>query len=170
MKRSAVFLDRDGVLNKDTGYLFRPADLIWIEGAREAVKAINDAGYLAFVVTNQSGIARGLYEESDVEKLHAWMAEEFAISGARIDKFEYCPHHPDGLVERYRRTCPRRKPSPGMITDLAVQYDVDLSRSILVGDKDRDLEAAHRAGIAGYRFKGGNLCTLIKSLLSKHPA
>jgi len=80
------------VLNKDTGNLFSPVGLIWIEGAREAVKAINDAGHLAFVVTNQSGIARGLFGESDVQKLHARMAEELATSGAHIDRFGYCPH------------------------------------------------------------------------------
>lgn len=168
MKKSAVFFDRDGVLNRDAGYVFRPADLIWTEGAREAVKAINDAGYLAFVVTNQSGIARGLYEESDVQKLHAVMAEELAKLGAQIDRFEYCPHHPDGIVERYRGTCRRRKPEPGMITDLAAQYNVDMSRSFLIGDKDSDLEAARTAGLTGYRFGGGDLCAFVKSLLSKH--
>jgi D-glycero-D-manno-heptose 1,7-bisphosphate phosphatase len=168
MKRPAVFLDRDGVLNKDTGYVFRPEDLIWTEGAREAVKAINDSGYLAFVITNQSGIARGFYEERDVQKLHALMAEELAKLGARIDKFEYCPHHPDGVVEQYRKTCPRRKPGPGMITDLAAQYDIDVRRSFLIGDMDSDLEAARTAGLTGYKFEAGNLCAFVKSLLSKH--
>jgi D-glycero-D-manno-heptose 1,7-bisphosphate phosphatase len=102
IKRPAVFLDRDRVLNEDTGYVFDPGKLKWIEGAQEAVKAINEAGYFAFVVTNQSGVARGLYGESDVLALHAWMADELAKMGARIDDFAYFPHHPEAIVERYR--------------------------------------------------------------------
>jgi len=169
MKKPAVFLDRDGVLNEDSGYVFRPADLKWVEGAREAVKAINEAGYLVFVVTNQSGVARGLYEESDVQRLHAWMANELATIGARIDAFEYCPDHPDAVVERYRRASVRRKPGPGMITDLISRYDVDTSRSLLIGDRQIDMEAAHAAGIKGYLFSGGNLCTFVRSILASKP-
>ena len=103
LRRPAVFFDRDGVLNHDSGYTFEAGKLQWIEGAREAVKAVNDAGYFAFVVTNQSGVARGFYEESHVHALHRWMADEMAAIGAHIDAFEYCPDHPDGTVERYRR-------------------------------------------------------------------
>ena len=165
MKRPAVFLDRDGVLNEDTGYVFDPQKLKWIEGAREAVKAINDAGYLAFVVTNQSGVGRGLYDEADVLTLHAWMADQLAKAGARIDDFEYCPDHPEATVERYRRTNVRRKPGPGMIVDLVARHNVDISGSILIGDKESDLEAARAAGIKGYLFPGGNLLAFVTSIL-----
>ncbi|MBR0843882.1 HAD family hydrolase [Bradyrhizobium liaoningense] len=165
MKRPAVFLDRDGVLNEDTGYVFDPAKLKWIEGAQAAVKAINEAGYFAFVVTNQSGVARGLYGETDVQALHIWMANELAKMGARIDGFEYCPDHPEAIVERYRRVNGRRKPGPGMIDDLVARHNVDLSGSILIGDKETDVAAARAAGIKGYLFLGGNLLTFVTSVL-----
>ena len=161
LRRPAVFFDRDGVLNHDSGYIFEPSKLKWIDGAREAVKAVNDAGYFAFVVSNQSGVARGLYEESDVQALHRWMADEMATLGAHIDAFEYCPDHPEGTVERYRRVSDRRKPAPGMITDLLGRFRVNADDSILIGDKAGDLEAARAAGLKGYLFSGrqpGGLC------------
>jgi HAD superfamily hydrolase (TIGR01662 family) len=96
LRRPAVFFDRDGVLNHDMGHVFEASKLKWIDGAREAVKAVNDAGYFAFVVSNQSGVARGLYQESDIRSLHRWMADEMALMGAHIDAFEYCPEHPEG--------------------------------------------------------------------------
>jgi D-glycero-D-manno-heptose 1,7-bisphosphate phosphatase len=165
MKKPAVFFDRDGVLNEDTGHLFRPEQVKWTEGAREAVKTVNDAGYFAFVVTNQSGVARGLYEEEHVLALHRWMADEFAKVGARVDAFEYCPYHPEAEVDRYRRVSDRRKPEPGMIIDLLDRFHIDRARSVLVGDKPSDLEAARAAGIAGYLFPGGNLEEFIRRVL-----
>lgn len=166
-RRPAVFFDRDGVLNQDIGYLFESHRLIWIDGAREAVKAANDMGYLAFVVTNQSGVARGLYEEAHVQQLHDWMAAELGKIGAHIDAFEYCPFHPEGSVERYRQVSPRRKPSPGMITDLLERFPVDIERSFLIGDQPTDLEAARAAGVRGYLFSGPNLEVFLKPLLQR---
>jgi D,D-heptose 1,7-bisphosphate phosphatase len=165
LRRPAVFFDRDGVLNHDSGYIFEPSKLKWIDGAREAVKAVNDAGYFAFVVSNQSGVARGLYEESDVRALHRWMADEMASLGAHIDAFEYCPDHPEGTIERYRRVSDRRKPAPGMITDLLGRFPVDADDSILIGDRAGDLEAARAAGLKGYLFSGGNLEAFVKQYL-----
>jgi D,D-heptose 1,7-bisphosphate phosphatase len=165
LRRPAVFFDRDGVLNHDTGYIFEAAELKWIDGAREAVKAVNDAGYFAFVVSNQSGVARGLYDESDVEALHRWMADEMTMMGAHIDAFEYCPDHPEGTIERYRRVSDRRKPAAGMITDLLGRFPVNADDSILIGDKASDLEAARAAGLRGYLFSGGNLETFVKQHL-----
>jgi D,D-heptose 1,7-bisphosphate phosphatase len=165
LRRPAVFFDRDGVLNHDSGYTFETSKLRWIDGAREAVKAVNDAGYFAFVVTNQSGVARGLYEENDVQALHRWMADEMAVIGAHIDAFEYCPDHPEGTIEQYRRVNDRRKPGPGMITDLLERFPVKADASILVGDKPGDLEAARSAGLRGYLFSGGNLETFVKQHL-----
>lgn len=166
-RRPAVFFDRDGVLNRDIGYLFESHRLIWIDGAREAVKAVNEMGYYAFVVTNQSGVARGLYEEADVQKLHDWMAAELGKIGAHIDAFEYCPFHPDGTVERYRQVSHRRKPSPGMINDLLERFAVDVERSFLVGDQPTDLEAARAAGLKGHLFPGSNLELFLKPLLQR---
>jgi D-glycero-D-manno-heptose 1,7-bisphosphate phosphatase len=170
LRRPAVFFDRDGVLNHDSGYTFEAHRLQWIDGAREAVKAVNDAGCFAFVVTNQSGVARGLYEESDVQALHRWMADEMATMGAHIDAFEYCPDHPDGTIERYRRLSDRRKPGPGMITDLLSRFTVDTARSILIGDKETDLEAARAAGLKGHLFSGGNLQAFVQQHIPRKPA
>jgi D,D-heptose 1,7-bisphosphate phosphatase len=169
LRRPAVFFDRDGVLNHDSGYTFEAGKLQWIEGAREAVKAVNDAGCFAFVVTNQSGVARGFYEESHVHALHRWMADEMAAIGAHIDAFEYCPDHPDGTVERYRRVNDRRKPGPGMITDLLGRFPVNADASILIGDKPSDLEAARAAGLQGHLFPGGNLESFVRTHLPRRP-
>ncbi|MEH2518967.1 D-glycero-D-manno-heptose 1,7-bisphosphate phosphatase [Bradyrhizobium sp. AZCC 1610] len=165
MKRPAIFFDRDGVLNEDCGYVFEISKLKWIDGARAAVKLANDAGYFVFVITNQSGVARGFYEESHVEAIHAWMAHDLAKIGAHIDAFEYCPYHPQAPIERYRQVSNRRKPAPGMINDLLDRFPVDVSRSSLVGDKLTDLEAARAAGIKGYLFRGDNLEHFLKSIL-----
>lgn len=167
MKRPAVFFDRDGVLNEDRGYVFEIRKLTWIDGAREAVKTANSAGYFVFVVTNQSGVARGFYEETHVEALHKAMNDELAMIGANIDAFEYCPDHPEAVLDRYRRISHRRKPAPGMINDLLGRFPVDVGRSILIGDKPTDLEAARAAGIQGYLFSGGNLSHFLRPLL--HP-
>jgi D-glycero-D-manno-heptose 1,7-bisphosphate phosphatase len=166
MKRPAIFFDRDGVLNEDSGYVFEIDRLKWIDGAREAVKVANDAGYLVFVVTNQSGVARGLYEETQVEALHKWMEADLAKIGAHIDAFEYCPYHPEAPIERYRQVSSRRKPAPGMINELVERFHVDVSRSILIGDKPTDLEAAQAAGIRGYLFSGQNLAHFLTSILA----
>jgi D-glycero-D-manno-heptose 1,7-bisphosphate phosphatase len=170
LRRPAVFFDRDGVLNHDSGYTFEAGKLQWIEGAQEAVKAVNDAGYFAFVVTNQSGVARGFYEESHVHALHRWMADEMAAIGAHIDAFEYCPDHPDGTVERYRRVNDRRKPGAGMITDLLARFPVNADKSLLVGDNPSDLEAARAAGLQGHLFSGGNLEAFVRMHLPHRPA
>ncbi|MDF0497963.1 D-glycero-alpha-D-manno-heptose-1,7-bisphosphate 7-phosphatase [Bradyrhizobium yuanmingense] len=166
MKRPAIFFDRDGVLNEDDGYAFDPSKIRWVEGAQQAVKAVNEAGYFAFVVTNQSGVARGFYEEQHVRNLHEWMSRELAIVGAHIDAFEFCPHHPDGLIERYRVLCNYRKPQPRMIRPLLERYSVDLHASFMIGDKQSDLAAAEAAGIAAYLFAGPNLHTFIAPLLT----
>lgn len=165
LRRPAVFFDRDGVLNHDSGYTFETDKLEWIEGAREAVKAVNDAGYFAFVITNQSGVARGYYEEHHVVTLHRGMADQLAQVGAHIDAFEFCPDHPDGSVARYRRVSDRRKPGPGMITDLAQRFPIDMARSMVIGDKGSDMAAAKAAGIAGHLFEGGNLEAFLKQRL-----
>lgn len=165
LKRPAAFLDRDGVLNEDTGYVHRVDQVRWVDGARDAVRWLNDAGYFVFVVTNQAGIARGYYSEDHVNDLHDWMNLELYKSGAHIDCAEYCPYHPEGTVERYRRISDLRKPAPGMINKLLAEWPVDVARSFLVGDRPSDIDAASAAGIRGHLFSGGNLLDFIRKLL-----
>jgi D-glycero-D-manno-heptose 1,7-bisphosphate phosphatase len=164
-RRPAAFLDRDGVLNVDRGYVYRREDFEWLPGAIAAIKRLNGAGYLVFVITNQSGVGRGLYTEDDVQALHRWIADELAAAGARIDGFEYCPDHPEATIERYRRVSPRRKPAPGMILDCLARWPVDVARSFLVGDKPEDMAAAKAAGIPGHLFQGGDLLRYVEAII-----
>jgi len=165
LHRPAVFFDRDGVLNIDDGYTHRPDDLRWNPGAVAAVRAVNAAGWYAFVVTNQAGIAHGNYDEAALDRFHRHMDERLAEAGAHIDEYAYCPFHPEAKLEAYRRESTHRKPGPGMILDLLSDWPVDRSRSFLVGDKDSDLEAAAAASIGAYRYAGGDLHMLVAEAL-----
>ncbi|MBF0103400.1 MAG: D-glycero-beta-D-manno-heptose 1,7-bisphosphate 7-phosphatase [Desulfobacterales bacterium] len=157
----AVFLDRDGVINKDFGYVYTPDRIIFIDGAIDAVKFLNSLGLLVIVVTNQSGIARGLYTEAQFKELTQWIDNQFMLSGAHIDATYYCPHHPEAAIEAYRIQCECRKPAPGLI-DLAVKdWNIDLSKSFLIGDKPRDIQAAQAKGIPGYLFNQQNLLSFV---------
>ncbi|HXW28137.1 MAG TPA: HAD-IIIA family hydrolase, partial [Xanthobacteraceae bacterium] len=133
-ERPAAFLDRDGVLNVDHGYVFRPRQLTWIPGAVDAVKWLNDRGYYVFVITNQAGVARGYFTEDDVRRFHAHLAGELRSAGASIDDFRFCPHHPEAIVTSYRAACHWRKPQPGMILDLLQHWPIVIHRSFVVGD------------------------------------
>jgi D-glycero-D-manno-heptose 1,7-bisphosphate phosphatase len=166
-RRPAAFLDRDGVLNRDIAYLHRAEDFFWIEGAIEAVKTLNAADYLVIVVTNQSGVARGFYEEAAVNALHAWMNEQLAQHRAHIDAFYYCPHHPQAKVAHYARDCDSRKPGPGMLLRAMREWPVRREGSFVIGDKEADMEAARRAGIPGYLFTGGNLQRFVERMLGQ---
>lgn len=166
-RRPAAFLDRDGVLNVDIGYANQPDQIRWIDGAVEAVKMLNGLGYYVFVVTNQAGVAHGYYEESDVRALHEWFNLELGAQGAHIDDFRYCPHHPDAARSEYKVACKDRKPEPGMIRDLLERWPVDQQRSFLIGDRQKDLDAASAAGIPGFLFEGGNLMAKLSTVLSE---
>ena len=156
--RKVLFLDRDGVINKDVSYLYKIADLQWVDGAKEALKLAHDSGYELIVVTNQSGVARGYYKETDVQILHDYMGNELFKAGAPILHFYYCQHHKDG-------NC--RKPKPGMILQAIKDFDVDVEHSFLIGDSQRDVDAAEAAGVKGYLFTESNLLHFMKKIL-KH--
>ena len=167
--RGAVFLDRDGVLNQDKGFVCRPEHFQWMRGAQDAVRWLNESGFYVFVVTNQSGVARSYFTEDDVIRLHWWIGAELARSGAYIDAFRYCPHHEQAVLPQYRKACNCRKPRAGMITDLMASFPVDRARSILIGDSERDLEAANNAGIPGFKFVGGDLKEFVQEILTRPP-
>jgi D-glycero-D-manno-heptose 1,7-bisphosphate phosphatase len=169
-RRPAAFLDRDGVLNRDGGYVHRSEEFEWIAGARQAVKLLNDRGYWVFVVTNQAGIARGFYQPADVERLHRWMNAELQRSGAHIDRFYYCPHHPDVADEIYGGDCDCRKPKPGMLLNAMRDWPVDPARSFLIGDRPADIQAARSAGIAGYLFETDELAVAVRRIIEFEPA
>jgi D-glycero-D-manno-heptose 1,7-bisphosphate phosphatase len=167
MKRPGAFLDRDGVLIVDCGYPHRPDQLILIPGAAEAVKRLNAAGYVVVIVTNQSGVARGLFSEEVMHGFNALLVARLAEAGARIDAVYACPFHAEAVDDRYRHPDhPDRKPNPGMLLKAVAEHDLDPARSLMIGDQPSDMEAARRAGVVGYRFEGGNLDDLVVAALS----
>ncbi|MEW5878935.1 MAG: D-glycero-beta-D-manno-heptose 1,7-bisphosphate 7-phosphatase [Pseudomonadota bacterium] len=147
MKRRAAFLDRDGVINVDLGYVVRQEDFHFVPGTLEAARVLADRGFALVVITNQSGIARGLYSVDDFQRLTRWMRERFAEAGAPLAGVYFCPHHPTEGQGQYRVNCTCRKPAPGMLLAAAHELGLDLARSVLFGDRRSDLEAAHAAGV-----------------------
>jgi len=145
--RKAVFLDRDGVINADAGYLVKPEDFRFLPGVFDAIRRLDQAGYAVVVVTNQSGIARGFYTEEAYLASQAWLMKTFEDRDAPIEAVYYCPHHPDKGTGPYRIECDCRKPAPGLILRAADELGIDLGSSAIVGDKIRDVEAGRRAGI-----------------------
>ncbi len=143
----ALFLDRDGVLNEEVGYLYRPEDVRWVEGAFSLCRTAMALGYRLIVVTNQSGIARGMYTESDFHALTRWMQEEFARAAVAVDGVYFCPYHPEHGVGEYRREHEDRKPGAGMLLRGAREHGLDLGRSVMVGDRCSDVAAANAAGL-----------------------
>ena len=167
--KPAVFFDRDGTLNVDKDYLHKIEDFEWMPEAIEAIKYVREQGYLAIVITNQSGVARGYYPEADILAIHEHMNAELKKHGTCLDGLYYCPHHPDGAVPEYRRECDCRKPKPGLIEQARRDFPIDLGLSYMVGDSQRDLECARRAGVPEQHlllYKGGSLLSLLEGSIN----
>ncbi len=153
MSNKAVFIDRDHTLIEDPGYISAPEAVKLLPGVELALKSLSQAGYKIVVVTNQSGIARGLLTEETLEKIHAEMRRQLSEKGAHLDAIYYCPYHPEGTIERYAGESDLRKPQPGMLLQGSRELDIDLSQSWMVGDSPRDIEAGQRAGCRTIRVR-----------------
>lgn len=157
-RRPALFLDRDGVINVEKNYLHKVSDFEWIEGVKSVIKRRNDLGHSVIVVTNQAGVAKGLYEEADIWRIHQYIQNELHAIGAFVDAFYYCPYHEHAIVPRYKiKGHPDRKPNPGMLLKAAHDHPINLSQSSLIGDMPHDVAAAAEVGVKGYLFNGGDL-------------
>lgn len=155
MINRAIFLDRDGTLNEEAGYIAAPEQFKLFGFAAEAVRLINEAGWRAIVLTNQSGIARGYLTEEFLLQTHKLMEDSLRLQGARLDAIYYCPHHPDFGQPPYRRDCDCRKPKPGLIEKAAKEFDLDLTGCFVIGDRYRDVEMGHAAGASSVMVMTG---------------
>jgi D-glycero-D-manno-heptose 1,7-bisphosphate phosphatase len=142
-----VFLDRDGTINKEVNYLYKPEDFVFIPGTIEAIKTFHELGYKVIVITNQAGVARGYYNESDIKILHNYIDMLLKKEGTYIDAYYYCPHHPHGSIDKYSIICNCRKPNIGMIEQAAADFGINLAESIMIGDKEIDIQTGKNAGI-----------------------
>ena len=150
MANKAVFLDRDGTINVEKNYLYRIEDFEFLPGTIEALKILQDAGYLLIIITNQSGIARGYYTEDDFHILNDWMLDTLKKQGISIAKVYYCPHHPEGIIGKYRVNCNCRKPKLGMFMTAKEDFDLDFNECFAIGDKIRDCSICESTGCCGF--------------------
>lgn len=146
-KNKAVFIDRDGVINEERNYVHRIDDFVLLAGVLDGLKLLNGAGYRLIVVTNQAGIARGYYSQKEMDILHEHLHKNLALHGVTLDAIYFCPHHPQGEVKSFAIDCNCRKPAPGMILQAAREFDLDLAKSVLIGDKLSDVQAGKNAGV-----------------------
>jgi D-glycero-D-manno-heptose 1,7-bisphosphate phosphatase len=163
-RRPTAFLGRDGVLNLDHGYVHHRGHFKWVDGAMDAVKLLNDRGYCV-LITNQAGVAYGHSDKRAIHTLHGWMREELRRNGVHLYDVRYCPYHPEGAVEHYRRASDWRKPEAGMLRDLMAHWPVETAGSFIIGDRDTDMAAAQAAG---HLFTGGNLLERVRAILGEN--
>jgi D-glycero-D-manno-heptose 1,7-bisphosphate phosphatase len=155
MKRPAVFIDRDGTINEQMGYINHLKRFVILPGVPEAIRLLNEQGLLAVIVSNQSGVARGYFPVRVVHEVHAFLEEALRGKGALLDGIFFCPHHPRGIVPEYARACDCRKPATGLIHQACEALDIDMSGSYMIGDRHLDIELAHRCGIRGILVETG---------------
>lgn len=153
--RPAVFLDRDGTILEEAGYLDRLERLVFFPFSIDAIRAFNHGGLAVVIVSNQAGVARGIFREEFIAEAHTFVTNRLEAGGAHVDGFYYCPHHPDGSVERYRIACDCRKPRPGMLRQAAADLHLNLSRSFVIGDRWHDLQAGEAVGARGILVRTG---------------
>jgi D-glycero-D-manno-heptose 1,7-bisphosphate phosphatase len=164
LKKKALFLDRDGVINKNFGYVFLYKDFVWLKNVKKAIKYAYDKNYLIIVATNQSGIARGFFSESDVKKLHSEINKDLKKKNCKIHDFFYCPYHPKFGNKKYRKNSYLRKPNPGMILQAVKKWKINVNKSFMIGDKITDKIASKRANLKFIKKKY-NLFAEIKKIL-----
>ena len=166
MKRlnKAVFLDRDGVINKNYGYVYSVNKFIWLKNVKKAIKYLNNRNYKVIVISNQSGVARKIFKEKDVNNLHKWMNLELKKINAKIDKFYFCPFHPKYGNKYYKKNSYLRKPNPGMLLKAIRKYNINKEKSFMIGDSESDLICAKKAKIKFF-FKKNNLLKDIKRII-----
>jgi D,D-heptose 1,7-bisphosphate phosphatase len=164
--KPCAFLDRDGVINVDGDYVHTPAEFRYTPGMPDAIRLLNDSGWLVIVITNQAGIGRGLYTETEYAWFESWIDRMLAEEGAHVDAWYHCPHHPTAGLGEYRRECDCRKPAPGMMLRAIDEWGPDVARSFMIGDMPKDLEAAAAAGVRGVAYRGGNVRDLIARLIA----
>ena len=153
--KPAVFLDRDGTINEQMGYINHPSRLVILPGVPEAVGLLNRNNYLVIVISNQSGVARGYFPVTLVHEVHDFLKTDLREKGGTVDGIYFCPHHPQGIVPEYRRDCKCRKPKTGLIEQAQKVFDIDMSKSYMVGDRYLDIELAHRINVKGILVKTG---------------
>ena len=169
MKRQAVFLDRDGTINEQRGYINHLSRFVILPGVQEAIRLLNENNLLAIIVSNQSGVARGYFPLGLVEKVHEHLRSSLSKSGAKVDGIFFCPHYPRGLIPEYCFECDCRKPKTGLIDKAREAFDIDLDRSYVVGDRHTDLQFAQNAGLKGILVKTGYGLGEIEYILPQNP-
>jgi D-glycero-D-manno-heptose 1,7-bisphosphate phosphatase len=155
MERPALFIDRDGTINEEMGYINHPTRFVLLPGVGQAIRLLNEREILAIVLSNQSGVARGYFPVNLVHEINELMKRRLGERGARIDGIFFCPHHPKGSVEEYALDCDCRKPKTGLIHQACAEFEIDLARSFVVGDRARDIQLAQNAGLKGVMVKTG---------------
>ena len=168
LQKPAIFLDRDNTLIRDDGYIFEIEKFAWINGATTALKRFHEANIPVFVVTNQGGIGRGIFSEDQMHRFHNHMITAAQKAGGCITDIAFCPHHPLSANPAMAIACGCRKPEPGLLINLAQKWKIDLRASVMIGDRDSDVEAGRRAGAHGYLFTQNSLDDLAKQVMSTH--